>query len=172
MMVYHIKPNEAIDNNGKGMKVVLYASIICMLAYVILVATSNNPIMLTILRPIIELIGKTSIPLFKLFIYIFVTLISAFMNSDMSYFNYSVFTTAFANNTFTNSNVLPLIGIIHQGTIGLALLVAPTSIPMLFTLNTLNISYKEWFKKAGILFAALFAWLIIVSIGVLLYLSL
>ena len=170
VLVYHVKPQEMIDNNGKGMKKVLYAGMVCMFAYVILVATSNNPIMLTILRPVIELITKTTVPIFRLFLYLFVSLISGFLNSDFAYFSYSVFPSAFASSNLS-SNVLPLVALLHQGAIGLAMLIAPTSIPMVFTLTTLNISYKEWFKKVGLLFIALLGWLIIISVGVLLYLS-
>jgi len=172
MWVYHIKPDELVENNGKGMKKVLYATLVSMFAYVMLVATTNNPVMLTILKPIINVISNTTVPLFKTILYLFVSLVSAFMNSDMAYFSYSVFPTTFAANTFANSNVLPLMAILHQGAVGLALLIAPTSVPMLFTIGTLNLSYKEWFKKAGLLFLVLLGWLITLSIGVLLYLSL
>ena len=42
--------NELVENAGFGMKGGLYALVLCMLGYVLLVTASNNPIMLTIER--------------------------------------------------------------------------------------------------------------------------
>ncbi|MBP5683883.1 MAG: hypothetical protein J6X02_01335 [Bacilli bacterium] len=169
MIGYKVKPHDAIDNMGSGMKYVLYASIVCMFAYTILVLTSNNPVMLSILKPLINLTSKTTIaPVLRIFIYTFVTLISSFMNCDFSYITYGVFNLSFAVNNFTGTSLLPIVGLIHQGSMGVALLIAPTSIPMLFILNTLNLSYKEWLKRTWLLFVLLLYLLLVASIIALL----
>ena len=163
---YKIKLSDTIDNIGNGMKNVLYAAIVCMFAYTILVLTSNNPVILSILKPIINLTKSTTIaPVIRIFLYMFSALVSSFMNSDFSYFNYGVFNLTFATNNFGNTpTMLSITSLLHQGAMGLAILIAPTSIPMLFTLNTLNLSYKKWLKKTWLLFAILLYLVLIISI--------
>ncbi len=170
MIGYKVKASDAIENAGNGMKKVLYAAVVCMFAYTILVLTSNNPVMLSILKPLINLTNSSSIaPVIRIFIYTFVTLISSFMNCDFSYLTYGVFNLSFAANSFAgNTAMLPIVGLIHQGAMGLALLIAPTSIPMLFALNTLNLSYKEWLKKTWLLFVILLYLVLVASIVALL----
>jgi len=170
MIGYKVKVNDAIENAGNGMKKVLYATLVCMFAYTILVLTSNNPIMLSILKPLINLTNSTTVaPVIRIFIYTFVTLISSFMNCDFSYLSYGVFNLSFATNSFAgNTSMLPIVGLMHQGSMGLALLIAPTSIPMLFALNTLNLSYKEWLKKTWLLFVVLLYLVLVASIVALL----
>ena len=170
MIGYKVKVNDAIENAGNGMKKVLYATLVCMFAYTILVLTSNNPIMLSILKPLINLTNSTTVaPVIRIFIYTFVTLISSFMNCDFSYITYGVFNLSFAANSFAgNTSMLTIVGLMHQGSMGLALLIAPTSIPMLFALNTLNLSYKEWLKKTWLLFVVLLYLVLVASIVALL----
>ncbi len=167
---YKVKLQTTIDNMGSGIKSVLYASTVCLLAYTILVTITNNPVALTILKPLISLTSNMSVaPVIRLVMYFLSSLISSFLNSDFGYFNYGAFNLSYATNNFSsNTTLLPILGLIHQGTMGLAMLIAPTSVPMLFILNSLNLSYKEWLKRTWLLFVILLYLLLVISIIALL----
>ena len=164
MIGYRIKPNELVENAGFGMKGGLYALVLCMLGYVLLVTASNNPIMLTILKPILKLTEG-----FNVLTYSLVTFISGLFNTDLAYYNYGILNLTYVTSTFADkTNLYPLIALINQTMYGLALLVAPTSIPMIFGLGTLNMSYKKWWKNIWKLFLALFVITLLVNVIVLL----
>ena len=164
MIGYRIKPNELLERAGYGMRGGLYALVLCMVAYVLLVTASNNPIMLTILKPILKLTEG-----FNVLTYSLVTFIGGLFNTDFAYYNYGILNLSYVTTTFADkSNLYPLIALINQSMYGLALLVAPTSVPMIFGLGTLNMSYKKWWKNIWKLFLALFVITLLVNVIVLL----
>lgn len=164
MIGYRIKPNELLERAGYGMRGGLYALVLCMVAYVLLVTASNNPIMLTILKPVITLTEG-----FNVLTYSLVTFIGGLFNTDFAYYNYGILNLSYVTTTFADkSNLYPLIALINQSMYGLALLVAPTSVPMIFGLGTLNMSYKKWWKNIWKLFLALFVITLLVNVIVLL----
>ena len=85
MIGYRIKPGEAVENVGYGLRGGLYALVLCMLGYIMLVTASNNPIMLTILKPVLTLTEG-----FNVLIYSLASFISGLFNTDFSYFNYGI----------------------------------------------------------------------------------
>ncbi len=164
MIGYRIKPGELIENAGFGFKGGLYTLVLCMLGYVMLVTASNNPIMLTILKPILKLTEG-----FNVLTYSVVTFIAGLFNTDFAYFNYGIVNLTYVTATFGDkTNLFPLIGLVNQSIYGLALLVAPTSIPMIFGLTSLNMSYKKWIKYIWKLFLALFVVALLINVIVLL----
>ena len=164
MIGYRVKPNELVENAGYGMRGGLYALVLCMLGYVLLVTASNNPIMLTILKPVLKLTEG-----FNVLTYSLVTFIGGLFNTDFAYYNYGILNLNYVTSTFGDkTNLYPLIALINQSMYGIALLVAPTSIPMIFGLGTMNLSYKKWIKFIWKLFLGLFIVALLVNVIVLL----
>lgn len=140
--VYRIKADEVIANIGAGFKRVLYGVLVVMLSYAILVTLLYHPIGLTILKPLLELTDGLNI-----FVYPLCTFISALFNSDFTCYEYAVLNLNYAVSYFTSTSVFPLCGLITQAMYGLAILVAPTSVVLLFNLSILDIKYTTWLKK-------------------------
>ena len=163
MLIYRIKPSDAVENAGYGFHGGLYALVVCMIGYVLLIVSSNNPIMLTILKPLLTLTKG-----FNVLTYSICSFITGLFNSDFSYFNYGIVNLTYVTTTYADKvNLFPLIGLINQSMVGLALLVAPTSIPMIFSLGTLNYSYKEWIKNIWKLFLAMFVVTLLINVIIL-----
>ena len=77
----------------------------------------------------------------------FATLVSALCNTDFTYYKYGALTLSYATTFFTDSAVYPLCGLITHSMYGFALLIAPTSSVLLFSLSILDIKYLTWLKK-------------------------
>lgn len=162
-LVYSVKFSDAVNSYGNGMKKVLYGAMVSILAYTALIMTSNHPVILTALKPILLLtdgLNNLTLPL--------CTFVSALFNTDFSYYNYGVLTLSYVTSYITDTTVYPLCAIITQGMHGLAMLVAPTSVVMLFSLATLKINYFEWLKHIWKLFVELLVVLLITFMVVLL----
>lgn len=140
---YHVKFSETIENIGEGLKHVLYGALVVMLAYAVLIMISSHPVILTILKPMLNLTDGLSILWYPLG-----TLVSALLNTDFTYYKYGALSLTYATTFYTSTNIYPLCGLITQSMYGLALMIAPTSSVLLFTLSLLDIKYLEWLKKA------------------------
>ena len=155
--VYRIKFSDMLDNIGEGFKYTLYAAMVCILTYTVLLITSGHPVILTILKPLLGLTDGLSILWYPLS-----TFVSALCNTDFTYYQYSVLNLTYATSYFTSASVYPLCGLITQAMYGLALMVAPTSVVLLFSLSVLEIRYTEWLKKM---------WLPILEIVLVIFIS-
>lgn len=161
-LVYSVKINDAIEACGTGMKKVFYAAMVCLLAYTVLIALSNHPVMLTVLKPLLTLTdGLNNLTL------ALSTFVSALFNTDFTYYQYGILNLSYVTSYITDTSVYPLCGVITQSMYGLAMLVAPTSVVMLFSLSTLKISYLEWLKHVWKLFVELLVVLLITFMVVL-----
>ena len=161
-LVYSVKINDAIEACGTGMKKVFYATMVSLLAYTVLIALSNHPVMLTALKPLLTLTdGLNNLTL------ALSTFVSALFNTDFTYYQYGILNLSYVTSYITDTSVYPLCGVITQSMYGLAMLVAPTSVVMLFSLSTLKISYLEWLKHVWKLFVELLVVLLITFMVVL-----
>lgn len=140
--VYHVTFEDGFKEFGNGLKNVLYACLVAILAYTVLIIVSGHPIVLTALKPLLSLTDGLNI-----LIYPFCTFISGLFNTDFTYFEYGVLNFNYATTYFTSAGVLPLVEYITQTMYGLAILIAPTSVTLLFTLSLLDIKYTTWLKK-------------------------
>lgn len=140
--IYHIKFDDMLDNVNDGFRNVLYGAIVCMISYAVFVITISHPVILTILKPLLNLSDGLHILWYPI-----CTFVSALCNQDFTYYQYSVLNLSYATSYFTSASVYPLCGLITQSMYGLALLVSPTSVVLLFSLSILNIKYTTWLKK-------------------------
>lgn len=151
-VIYRETIEETVTTVFDGFKNILYPTLVCMLAYAVLIITSNHPTLMYALKPLLELTdGLNNLTLS------FVTFISGLCNTDFIYYNYGVFTLEYVTANITDTTLYPLTVIITQSMYGLAMLVAPTSIPLLFNLSSLDIKYGEWLKAIWKLFIELLA---------------
>ncbi len=139
---YHIKFSEVIENIGEGFKKVLYACIVVLLSYTVLILASGHPIGLTVIKPLLEASKGLHIILYPIS-----TLFSALFNTDFAYYEYGVLNASYVATAYTGNGVLPLTLFITQTMYGFAILIAPTSVVLLFTLSLLDIKYTTWLKK-------------------------
>ena len=139
---YRVKFVEVFDNMGEGFKKVLYASFVALISYTVLILASGHPIGLTIIKPLLEATNGLNIVLYPIS-----TLFSALFNTDFAYYEYGVLNAAYVTTAYTGSGVLPLAQYITQTMYGFAMLLAPTSVVLLFTLSLLDIKYTTWLKK-------------------------
>ncbi len=139
---YHVKFSEIFDNMGEGFKKVLYACIVTLLSYTVLILASGHPIGLTIIKPLLEASKGLHILLYPI-----ATLFSGLFNTDFAYYEYGVLNAAYVTTAYTGNGVLPLAEFITQTMYGLAMFIAPTSVVLLFTLSLLDIKYTTWLKK-------------------------
>lgn len=139
---YHVKFSEVIDSMGDGFKKVLYACLVVILSYTVLITVSGHPIGLTIIKPLLEATKGLHVLLYPIS-----TLFSALFNTDFAYYEYGVLNVAYVTTAYTGNGVLPLAEFITQTMYGFAMLIAPTSVVLLFTLSVLDIKYTTWLKK-------------------------
>lgn len=139
---YRIKFSSMLDSVNDGFRNVIYGALLCMLAYSVLIMTSSHPVILTALKPLLEASDGLHILWYPL-----CTFISALFSTDFTYYEYGVLNLSYATNYFTSPSVYPLCGFITQSMYGLAIMLAPTSSVLLFSLSMLDIKYTSWLKK-------------------------
>ena len=148
-IIYRISINDMFDGYKEGAKKFGLSAFLMVFAYTILITTSNNPIMLTIIKPLMSITdGFNSVTLS----------ISMFI---ASIFNIDAYYTAsamlpYVTSIITDTSVYPLVGFICQAMQGLALLIAPTSVVLLGFIAYLKVSYTEWIKNIWKFFLELF----------------
>ena len=139
---YHIKFVDTLDSINDGFKYALYGAFVSILSYTVLILISSHPVILTILKPILNLTDGLSILWYPI-----CTFISALCNTDFTYYQYGALSLEYATSYFTSSTIYPLCALITQSMYGLALLLAPTSVVLLYTLSILEVKYTTWLKK-------------------------
>ncbi len=159
-IIYRIKPNEIFDSYKEGAKKFGLAALLMFLAYTVLVTASNHPIVLTIVKPLMEITnGFNAITLAA----------STFITSIFfiePYYTASAI-LPYAVSVIQDTTVYPLIVLVSQAMQGLALLIAPTSIVLLGTVSYLKVSYTDWIKNSWKLFLELLLLCIIAFIVVM-----
>lgn len=139
-LIYRIKLSDLFDSYKEGAKKFGLSAFLMVFAYTILITTSNHPIVLTILNPLMTMTkGFNSVTLS----------ISMFV---ASIFNIDAYYTAssmlpYVTSIITNLDVYPLVGFICQTMQGLSLFIAPTSIVLLGTISYLKVNYTDWVKN-------------------------
>lgn len=139
---YRIKLTDMLEDIGGGFKHALYAAIVCMLTYTILIITSGHPVILTMLKPLLNATEGLHILWYPI-----CTFVSALCNTDFTYYQYGVLNLTYATTYFTSANIYPLCELITQCMYGFALMIAPTSVVLIGSLSLLEIRYTKWLKK-------------------------
>lgn len=139
-MIYRIKVSDIFDGYKEGAKKFALSALLMVLAYTVLITTSNHPIILTILKPLMSITnGFNSVTLsVSMFI-------AGIFNVDAYYT--SAFLLPYAMSVVTDTTLYPLVAFMAQAMQGLVMLVAPTSIVLLGVVAYLKMNYTVWIKN-------------------------
>lgn len=138
-IIYRIKINDLFDDVKEGAKKFALPAFLIVLAYMMIIVTTNHPFLLTILKPLLTITdGFNSVTL----------AISMFVTSIFKIEPYYIATSVFPylGSIIEDTSVYALIGFITQSMQGLSMLIAPTSIVLLAVISYLKIDYTKWFK--------------------------
>ena len=148
-LIYRIKLSDMFEDYKEGAKKFALPALLMVLAYTVLITISNNPVLLTILKPLLTITDGFNSVTLSLSMFI-----GSIFNIDAYYTSAALL--PYVTSIITDTSIYPLVGFICQAMQGLALLIAPTSIVLLSVISYLKISYVEWFKNIWKIFLELF----------------
>ena len=154
-IVYKIGLNKYLETIASGAKKNLKSAVIMVLAYVVLVIVSSFPVFLTITQ---KVTGET----FNVATTGIMNLFGSALYVDIYYYPQYVL-EYFASFKDVNPNVL---SVLFVSIYSVAMLIAPTSILLITTLQNTDTKYVDWVKFIWKLFLAL---LLVVFIVLLVY---
>lgn len=137
-LVYKIKIDTAIDAFILGMKKMLPAMMVSMLAYAVLVCCYNNGFMETIITNASDKFGDNVV------VHSLITILGSLVNVDLYYVTAGVFSPIVS--ALSDGANLSVYAIAFQSLYGLVCLVGPTSVLLIIGLTYLDVSYKTWIQ--------------------------
>ena len=139
-IIYRVSLNDMFDGYKDGAKKFGLSAFLMVITYTVLITTSNNPIVLTIIKPLMSITnGFNSVTLsISMFI-------ASIFNIDVYYTSSAML--PYVTSVITDTSVYPLVGFISQTMQGLALLIAPTSVVLLGVIAYLKVNYTEWIRN-------------------------
>lgn len=140
--VYKIKFNDYVTYFMNGAKRALKAAVLVTLIYVVLVAVTYIPTILTMVKPILDATSGLNV---------FTMAIVAFIACALSvelYYGATAILPYVTGSLFTAlaAEEITLLSLIWQSMYGVAMLVAPTSVVLIATLAYLHVPYQNWLK--------------------------
>ncbi len=136
--VYKVNTDDLIDGFIYGMKKLLPAVLVVMLAYAVLVCSYNNGFMETIITNAGKSFGGNVV------VYSFVAMIGSVLNVDVYYTTAGIFSNIVSN--LPDKANLKVYALMFQSLYGFVQLFGPTSIMLLVGLSYLEVPYKTWMK--------------------------
>lgn len=137
-LIYRVKFEDAMDGFLYGVKKMIPAAMIAILAYCVLVCSYNNGFIETIITNASESFGDNVI------IHSLVTILGSILNVDLYYTSAGVFTSMVSS--LTDSANLSVYAMMFQSLYGLVQIIGPTSILLIVGLSYLEVPYKTWLK--------------------------
>lgn len=156
-LIGRVKINDAIDGYVEGMKKLLPAAALSLVALTILVCSYTNGFYETIVNSY----GKFNYGVSSLLVFL-----GCLLNVDLYYIIAGVFSPIL--NLVTDESVNSSVAILFQGIYGIFSMVGPTSIILIFGLSYLNIPYTTWLKYIWRFILALIVLLALVTLLVIL----
>jgi len=153
--IYRIKANEFIQSFMTGVKMALKPAVIVTLVYLILVISVLNPVILTIVKPILTITNGFNIVTMSIAAFVTSVLGVDLYYSAPQILEYSV-------SLVNNASYHPLMALVWQGMTGLAALIAPTSVVLVATLSYFKVSYVSWLKATWKMLVEIFLALLII----------
>lgn len=137
-LVYRVKFEDAMDGFVYGIKKMIPAVLIAMLAYCVLVCSYNNGFVETIITNASKSFGDNVI------IHSLITVLGSVLNVDLYYTSAGVF-TSIVSGLGDKAN-LSIYAVMFQSLYGLVQLVGPTSLLLIVGLSYLEVPYKTWLQ--------------------------
>lgn len=138
--VYRIKFNDIIDYCLEGVKKMVPALLLTMLAYTVLVCSYNHGFMETIITSATDKFGD------NIMIHSLLSILGSITNVDLYYTSVGIFSQIV--NGLSDSANLQVFAVAFQSLFGLVQIIGPTSILLVICLAYTDTSYKDWFKNA------------------------
>jgi len=154
-LVCKVKFNDMIKGFGAGAKKALRPAFITTIVYIFIFISAYHPIVLTLVKPILELTDSFNVVTTSA-----AAFISHLFNVEMYYSASSML--PYVTSVFTDTSVYGVIGVIWQTIYGFAMLFVPTSTILVAALAYLNVSYFKWLKAIWKLILELLVVLLIV----------
>lgn len=140
--IYNIKFNEVVDGFIDGIKKILPAAFLIVIAYTVLVCSYNIGFLETVIKACDN----------NLILQLLVTIIGSVLSVDLYYSVVAVFTPVM--NAVTEYR--DVLAIAFQSLRGLVQLIGPTSILLIVGLTYFDVPYRTWFKYVWRLILGLF----------------
>ena len=137
-IIYGIKFEEAMDGFIYGVKKMIPAAMIAMLAYCMLVCCYNNGFMETVISLANKEFGDNAI------IHSLIAALGSVLHVDVYYTASAIFTPIV--NGLSESANLSVYAIMFQSIYGLIQLVGPTSLLLIIAISYLEVPYTTWLK--------------------------
>lgn len=137
-LIYRVKFEDAMDGFIYGVKKMLPAAMIAILAYAVLVCSYNNGFIETIIANASDKFGDNAL------VHSLITIFGSVLNVDLYYTSVSAFSTIVTN--LTESANLSVYAVMFQSLYGLVQIVGPTSVLLIVGLSYLEVPYKSWLK--------------------------
>jgi uncharacterized ion transporter superfamily protein YfcC len=147
-LIGRVKLNDAIDGYKDGMKKMVPAVTLMILALTILVCAYTNGFF----EGIVTSYGKFNYGISSLLVFL-----GCLLNVDLYYIVSGVFSPIL--NLVTDESVYESVALLFQGIYGIFSIVGPTSIILIFALSYMNVPYTTWMR---------YIWRFILSLVVLL----
>ena len=158
--IYKIKFDDMLDYFKEGMKKMLPAASIAMLAYTVLVCTYNNGFMETIITHASDKFGDNTM------IASLISIFGSVTNVDLYYTSAGIFTPIVS--ALSDKANLEVFAILFQSFYGLVQIVGPTSLLLVICLTYYEVPYTKWLKNIWRfvleLFIVIFVIVLIVSL--------
>ena len=160
VIIYRVKFDDAMDGFVYGVKKVIPAAMIAMLAYCVLVCSYNNGFIETIITGASKKFGDNVI------INSLVSMLGSVLNVDLYYTTVGVFGSI--TSSLPDKYNIPVYAVMYQSMFGFVQFVGPTSLLLVASLSYLEVPYKAWLKYIWRfvveLLIAIFILLMVVSI--------
>jgi uncharacterized ion transporter superfamily protein YfcC len=134
-LIGRVKFNDIIDGIKDGMKKLLPAALLMLVALTILVCSYTNGFF----EGIVVSYGKFNYTISSLLVFL-----GCLLNVDMYYIAGGVFSPIL--NLITEESVYSSVAILFQGIYGIFSVVGPTSLILIFILNYTNVPYTTWLR--------------------------
>ena len=139
-IIYRISLNDIFDGYKDGAKKFGLSAFLMVITYTVLITISNNPIVLTIIKPLMSITNGFNSVTLSLSMFI-----ASIFNIDVYYTSSAML--PYVTSIITDTSVYPLVGFICQTMHGFAILIAPTSVVLLGVLAYLKVNYTTWMKN-------------------------
>jgi len=134
-LIGRVKFNDMLDGFKDGMKKMLPASVLMLVALTILICAYTNGFF----EGIVASYGKFNYTISSLLVFL-----GCLLNVDMYYIAGGVFAPIL--NLITDESVYSSVAILFQGIYGIFSVVGPTSLILIFALSYTNVPYTTWLK--------------------------
>ena len=138
LLIYRIKFDDAVDGMIYGIKKMIPAAVISMLAYAVLVSSYNNGFVETIITETTKSFGDNVIA------HSLVSLLGSILNVDLYYVTSGIFSSIVS--ALSEKANLSVFAVMFQSLYGLVQLIGPTSLFLIVGLSYLEVPYKTWIK--------------------------